>query len=139
MRDITTCRMPTASVRSRTVWWPAVARQRGRRKSRRHNGSWSESLIMSAAFSSIWTWVAFARRGRAGWLVTHVVAGTAHDVAEGVHVLVGKRAVQQVAYDLDVTGEDLGDTGSARLCDVDYRGALVMGTDFAGDQPCVFQ
>ena len=46
--------------------------------------------------------------------MTHVVAGTAHDVAEGVHVLVGKRAVQQVAYDLDVTGEDLGDTGSAR-------------------------
>jgi hypothetical protein len=66
-----------------------------------------------------------------------VVADGTHDVAEGAHVLVRKRAVQQFAYDLDVAGEDLGDMGSARLGDVDDRGALVMGADFAGDQPCV--
>ena len=63
-----------------------------------------------------------------------MVADAAHDVAECPNVLVGERVEEQIPYNLNVAGQDLGDTGRPSLGDADDRRALICRTRLARDE-----
>ena len=65
-----------------------------------------------------------------------MVAGICHHVAKRDCVVIGERIEQQLAHDLDVAGQDLGDDGAALFGDVDDHGALIDGGRRACESLC---